>query len=176
MKQVFVIALVCLFSLNTLNSCAQADKSKRPSPPAVATQKIGSTTVTMSYSQPSVKGRTIGTDLEPMEDKVWRAGANEATVFEIDKDVILEGKLLPKGKYGFFILVSGEAWTLIFNKTWDQWGAFKYNEKDDVLRIGVRDNEVDSFSEKLTYKIDADGTVHILWGDRDVSFVIQEKK
>lgn len=86
---------------------------------------------------------------------------------------MVEGKLLPKGKYGFFILVSGETWTVIFNKTWDQWRSGKYNEKDDVLRIAVKDHVVDNITEKLTYKINENGRVHILWGNRDVSFAIQ---
>lgn len=176
MKQFFLIALVGLFSLNALNSCAQADKSKRPSPPAVATQKIGETTISINYSQPSVKGRTIGTNLEPMDNKVWRAGANEATVFETDQDILVAGKLLPKGKYGFFTLVKAGTWTVIFNKTWDQWGSGKYKEKEDMLRVEASNNTSSNFSERLTYNIASDGTVHILWGDRDISFSVQEKK
>lgn len=165
----------CLVSLLfiSITSCAQQDKSKRPSPPAAVSQKIGDATISINYSQPSVKGRTIGKDLEPLEDKVWRAGANEATVFETDNDVLVEGKLLPKGKYGFFILVNGDVWTLIFNKTWDQWGAFKYKAADDVLRVGVKNHEADSFSEKLTYTISAGGEVSILWGNRHVTFQVK---
>ena len=176
MKYLLSLSLVSVLCLTTLCSMAQTDKSKRPSPPASVTEKVGKTTITINYSQPSIKGRKIGVDLEPMENKVWRAGANEATTFEFDKDVIIEGKPVQKGKYSFFILVNGEAWTLIFNKTADQWGAFKYKEADDVLRVSVRDNEVDEFTEMLTYKITPEGLVHILWGDRDVSFQIQEKK
>lgn len=176
MKYLFSITTMGLLLFTALSSCAQQDKSKRPSPPASVTQKVGETTISINYSQPSVKGRTIGVDLEPMPDKVWRAGANEATVFEVDKDVIVEGKTLPKGKYGFFVLVLEETWVLIFNKTWDQWGAFKYKEADDVLRVPVSDKEVSTFSEKLTYKISADGTVAILWGDKEISFTVQEKK
>jgi hypothetical protein len=165
-----------LLLFTALSSCAQVDKSKRPSPPATVSQKVGTTSITINYSQPSVKGRTIGVDLEPLEAKVWRAGANEATVFEVDKDVVVEGKLLPKGKYGFFILVNGEAWTIIFNKTWDQWGAFTYKEADDVLRVTVNDRKVDTFSEKLTYTISPHGNVNILWGNHDVNFLVQEKQ
>jgi hypothetical protein len=176
MKSVSSFLLAGILCLAVFKSNAQQDKAKRPSPPATTTQKVGTTTIKIDYSQPSIKGRTIGTDLEPIENKIWRAGANEATTFEFDKDVIIEGKMVPKGKYSFFILVNGEAWTLIFNKTWKQWGAFQYKEADDVLRVSVRDNEVETFSEQLTYKIDKEGTVHILWGNRDVSFLIQEKK
>jgi hypothetical protein len=176
MKKLFSISLMSLLLLTSLHSFAQKDKSKRPSPPATASQKVGETTITISYSQPSVKGRTIGVDLEPLPDKVWRAGANEATVFEVDKDVLVEGKLLPKGKYGFFILQQGgRSWNLIFNKTWDQWGT-KYNEADDLFRVPVRGAKTAVFAEKLTYTINADGIVSLLWGDKQINFQVQEKK
>ncbi len=176
MKYLFSLSIMSLFLFTALNSAAQQDKSKRPSPPATVTQKVGKTTITINYSQPSVKGRTIGVDLEPMPDKVWRAGANEATVFETDNDVTVEGKTLPKGKYVFFILILKESWVLIFNKTWDQWGAFKYKEADDVLRVPVKSGKGAAFAEKLTYKISADGIVTINWGDMETNFTVQEKK
>ena len=176
MKFLFSLSMVGLLLLASLSSFAQNDKSKRPSPPATVSQKVGETTITINYSQPSVKGRTIGVDLEPLPAKVWRAGANEATVFEVDKDILVAGKILPKGKYGFFILVEDETWTLIFNKTWDQWGAFKYKETDDVLRIQVHNRKSDVFSEMLTYKLSAAGNFNILWGDRDIVIYLQESK
>ena len=176
MKYLLSLSTMSLLLFTALNCTAQQDKSKRPSPPATVTQMVGKTTIAINYSQPSVKGRTIGVDLEPMPDKVWRAGANEATVFETDKDIMVEGKTLPKGKYGFFILVLKESWVLIFNKTWDQWGAFKYKEADDVLRVPVRSGKGTAFAEKLTYKISADGIVTIAWGDMETNFTVQEKK
>jgi len=176
MKYLFNISITGLLLFSGLTASAQKDRSKRPSPPATVSQKLGETNVSILYSQPSVKGRTIGVDLEPIPGKIWRAGANEATVFEVDKDVVVEGKILPKGRYGFFVLVLEETWVLIFNKTWDQWGAFTYKEADDVLRVPVRDKEVDSFSEKLTYKISTDGNVTILWGDKEINFAVQEIK
>jgi len=175
MKQLFSLSLLALILFTASNASAQADKSKRPSPPAIATQKIGETTITINYSQPSVKGRTIGTDLEPLPGKVWRAGANEATVFEVDKDVIVEGKTLPKGKYGFFMLMEDNTWTIIFNKTWDQWGAFKYKEADDVLRVKVSSTITKTFSEKLRYEITEQGVVILYWGDKDVRFTVKQK-
>ncbi|MEO7306945.1 MAG: DUF2911 domain-containing protein [Ferruginibacter sp.] len=176
MKSLFSVSMICLLLFASLNSIAQADKSKRPSPPASVTQKIGQTTVSINYSQPSVKGRTIGVDLEPLPDKVWRAGANEATVFEVDKDVLVEGKLLPKGKYGFYVLQQGGGgWNIIFNKTWDQWGT-KYKEADDQLRVTGRGSKPAEFAEKLTYTISANGTVSLLWGDKQINFTVAEKK
>src|ERR1044071_1148228 len=116
---------------------AQTDKSKRPSPPALVKETLkGGQTISIDYSQPAVKGRTIGKDLEPLPGKIWRTGANEATVFEADKDVKVEGKTLPAGKYGLYSLNDGDDWTIIFNKTWNQWGT-EYNEGDDYMRVKV---------------------------------------
>ena len=176
MKKLLSLSLLSILLFASLNSAAQKDKSKRPSPPATVAQKVGESTITITYSQPSVKGRTIGADLEPMQGKVWRAGANEATVFENDKDFLVEGKILPKGKYGFFILVQDDTWTIIFNKTWEQWGAFKYSAADDALRVPASAKKGAAFSEMLTYTLDAAGHLNILWGDKDISAQIQEKK
>ena len=173
MKQLFSITLATIFLFTAVTCKAQPDKSKRPSPPATATQKVGDVTITINYSQPSVKGRTIGKDLEPMEGQVWRTGANEATVFEVDKDVKVEGKALPAGKYGLFTLVNGDDWTIIFNKTWDQWGAFNYKEADDALRVTVKAGKSDPFAEKFTITISEAGTVTLLWGDRKVEFGVK---
>jgi len=170
MKQI----VFALLTFVTVRACAQQDKSQRPSPPALAkeTLKTGAT-ISIDYSQPAVKGRTIGKDLEPMEGKVWRAGANEATVFATDKDVKIEGKTLPAGKYGLFTVNNGNEWTIIFNKTWSQWGAFNYKEADDALRVKVKSEKADKFAERLSYTIDKDGKVVLLWGDLAVKFKVE---
>lgn len=163
--------ILSLATLITLAACAQNPPA---SPPAKASETINSgALVTINYGQPSVKGRTIGKDLEPKDGAVWRAGANEATVFEVSKDVTVEGKNLPAGKYGFFILVKGEEWTLIFNKTWKQWGSNSYKEADDALRVTVKSGKANPFSEKLTYSISKAGKVSILWGDKQADFTVK---
>ncbi|TMI94699.1 MAG: DUF2911 domain-containing protein [Bacteroidetes bacterium] len=170
MKQVLFSAVLFL----SLVACGQADKSKRPSPPAMAKETIKSgAVISIDYSQPSVKGRTIGKDLEPMEGKVWRAGANEATVFEVSKDVQVEDKALPAGKYGLFTIMNGDEWTIIFSKTWNQWGAFSYKEADDALRVKVKAEKAKTFAEKLTYTIDKSGKVSLMWGDKQVEFKVK---
>lgn len=173
MKHLFSFSLFSLFILASFTACAQKDKSKRPSPPALVTQKVGDVTISIDYSQPSVKGRTIGKDLEPMPGKVWRTGANEATVFEVDKDVMVEGKALPKGKYGLFTIQNGDDWTIIFNKTWDQWGAFKYSDGDDILRVNVKGKTRETLTEKMTFSISAAGVVTLLWGNIEVDFTVK---
>ncbi len=81
-----------LFSAVLFISVGVFGQNPPASPPAKASETTNSgAVITINYSQPSVKGRTIGKDLEPMEGKVWRTGANDATVFEVSKDVKVEG-------------------------------------------------------------------------------------
>ena len=169
MKQILFSFLL----LTTMVACGQADKSQRPSPPALVKETLNNgATVSIDYSQPAVKGRTIGNDLEPMEGKVWRTGANEASIFEVDKDVKIENQPLPAGKYGLFTIKNGDEWTIIFNKTWKQWGAFSYKEADDALRVKVKSGKALQFSERMTFRVARDGTITLLWGDIEVNFMV----
>ncbi|MCO5236745.1 MAG: DUF2911 domain-containing protein [Chitinophagaceae bacterium] len=165
-------AMAALFLF--FNSAAAQDKKPPASPPATAkaTLKSGAT-ITINYSQPSVKGRTIGKNLEPLPGKVWRTGANQATVFETDKNIMVEGKSLPAGKYGLFTIAGDKEWTIIFNKTWDQWGAFNYDEKKDALRVNVKSQKAPSFTETFTINASNDGKVTLLWGDTRVDFTVR---
>ena len=170
MKSVLLLA-VALTSM--LFACTQDDKSKRPSPPAQEKETLTSgAVVTIDHSQPSVKGRTIGKDLEPMPGKVWRTGANEATTFDVSKNVKVEGKDLPAGKYALFTIADGDEWTIIFNKTAKQWGAYDYKEADDALRVKVKPSKAAQFAEKMTFNVDKNGTVTLLWGDSKVDFKV----
>lgn len=176
MKKLLTIALFACGITAATQCMAQEkeDKSKRPSPPVKVTQKISSgATITIDYGQPSVKGRTIGKDLEPMDGKVWRTGANEATTFQTNKDLTVEGSKLPAGKYGLFTIFNGNDVTVIFNKTWDQWGAFNYKEGDDALRINVKSGKASPPAEKMTFKIASSGLVTLTWGDKKVDFTVK---
>ncbi len=101
------------------------------------TQTIGDTTIGVVYHRPNVKDRKIWDGLEPY-GKVWRTGANEATVFEISNDVKINGQTLPKGKYSLHTIPNKDEWTIIFNKTAEQWGSFAYDQKQDALRVTVK--------------------------------------
>lgn len=173
MKKIAAVAML-LTALFTNTANAQQDKSKRPSPPAVATQELTSgALINIDYSQPSIKGRTIGKDIEPKDGEVWRTGANEATVFETSKAVKINGKELPAGKYAMFTISGKESWTIIFNKTWKQWGAFSYKQADDALRIDAKAQKATAFAEKMTFSIDKTGLVTLLWGDNKITFTVE---
>jgi hypothetical protein len=169
-----MFAAIIAFSLQSFSGYTQDDKSKRPSPPANVTEKIGNTTVTIDYSQPAVKGRTIWGDLVPY-DKVWRTGANEATTFEVSNDVKVEGKTLPAGKYGLFTIPGKDEWTIIFNSVPDQWGAFEYDPTKDVLKVNVKPKKSPEAMEKMTFKINKNGTVSLLWEKLEVDFNVSAK-
>jgi len=174
MKKIVSSALLLAGLFISCTSHAQQDKGKRPSPPAIVTQVTKSgAEISIDYSQPSVKGRTIGKDLEPKDGEVWRTGANEATVFETSKDIKVEGNNLPAGKYGLFTISGKDSWTIIFNKTWKQWGAFTYKQADDILRVTVKPQKADAFAEKMTFTIDKSGVVTLLWGDIKVAFTTE---
>ncbi len=177
MKKLFSLLSVTAL-LFTITSCSaqdkKEDKSKRPSPPAKVSATISSgATINIDYSQPSVKGRTIGKDLEPKGTDVWRTGANEATVFETTKPVTINGNALPAGKYSLFSIAGKDEWTIIFNKKWDQWGAYDYKQADDILRIKAAATKPSAFAEKMTFTIEKDGKVNLLWGDNQVNFMVK---
>ena len=146
---------------------------ERESPPDSAIGTIGKNTqVLVDYSKPSVKGRKIWGEIVQY-DKVWRTGANESTVFEVSKDVKVEGSLLPAGKYGLFTIPGQNEWTIIFNKKWDQWGAGNYKEKDDQLRVKVKPAKAPQFTEQFTFYIQ-NSRVFFRWENMEVGFKVTE--
>src|SRR5690606_18967504 len=125
-------------------------QQKKPvlSPPATATETLKNGTVsTINYAQPAVNDRKIGDKIAPY-GKVWRTGANAATQFEVSKDVKIHGSALPAGKYALFTIPGEKEWTIILNKTWDQWGAYKYDENQDALRFTVKAAKAKEFTER----------------------------
>jgi len=157
MNTIFKSATMIVAAM-TISVNALAQETKKPASPAMtATGKIKDANITIAYSSPSVKDRKIWGDLVPY-DKVWRAGANDGTTFETDKDVMVQGKKLPKGKYSFFLIPkAGGTWTAVFNKEPKQWGAYKYEESKDALRVEVKTKALPAKQEALVYKINKNG-------------------
>lgn len=149
---------------------APAKNAAKPSPAATATGKIGAADVTVNYSSPGVKGRKIFGGLEPY-GKVWRAGANEATTVEFSKAVTVEGKALPAGKYAFFVIPTEKNWTVVFNKTPNQWGAYKYDAKQDALRVMVTPRKT-ALTERLAYAVTPKGLV-LRWENVELPVAIK---
>ena len=141
-------------------------QNKVASPRDSVKSKINGTVISINYGSPSVKDRKIWGELVPY-GKVWRAGANEATTFTTDKAIKVEGKSLAAGKYSFFVIPTDKEWTVIFNKTANQWGAYEYKEKEDVLRVSVNPKKVAAKQERLVYKLNDKGLI-LAWENLEI--------
>lgn len=162
-----LVVCALLFSVKGVNGQAKPVASPADS----VSGKIGKATIEIKYSSPSVKGRKIWGELVPF-DKVWRAGANKATTLTTSEDIRIEGKPLTAGTYALFMIPTALNWTVIFNKTSDQWGAYKYEEGQDALRVSVKPKKVSSPKEQLRYVINKNGFV-LQWENIEVPVAIK---
>src|SRR6201994_580546 len=130
--------LPCFLTFAILLSIAgQAQITPQPSTSQTITQQFGLGTITLNYSRPNVKGRKIFGYVEPY-DKVWRTGANSATVLTFSDDVTIEGNKVPAGEYGLFSVPGENEWTIILSKKSKQWRAYTYSQNDDYLRFTIK--------------------------------------
>ncbi|HWV72516.1 MAG TPA: DUF2911 domain-containing protein [Pseudosphingobacterium sp.] len=153
-----IFAILFILTNVSFIACAQSPKKS-------AEGKIGNATVSIQYSSPSVKGRTIWGELVPY-DKIWRAGANAATIFTTDKDLKVEGKSLPAGSYSLFAIPGKSSWTIIFNSQTGQPGTKKGGEANldranDVLTVSVKPVS-NAMTESMTYEINSKG-IALVW-------------
>jgi hypothetical protein len=164
-------ALLLSFGL-TASADAQDRGSMLPrvSPNASVSQTVGVTTVEITYGRPATRDRTIFGEFVSYGD-VWRTGANEATVIDVSTPVSISGEMLAAGRYSLFTIPGEDEWTIIFNETADQWGAYNYDESKDALRVTTEsmsgpDHEMLTFAfESVT---DTSATLLIQWADTHV--------
>lgn len=161
---------------NQKESTEKVEESKKKplSPHTEAMAMIGDAHIHIDYSSPGVRGRIIFGGLVGY-DQVWQAGAHMATWLEVNKDLQINGDVLPKGKYGFFVIPSKESdWTVIFNKNWNQHGKDDYDETEDVIRFKVTPTISEEVTEQLTYDIkklsETKGTISLAWEKVVVNF------
>lgn len=175
MKMKSLLLITTLLAFVAVTTASAQPSKPRQSPKSTATGKIGDATISITYSSPSVKGRKIWGDLVPF-DKVWRAGANEATIVEIDKDVMVEGKKLPAGKYSLYAIPSEKEWQIIFNSQIGQWGIERTGEttrkpEKDVLIVAVKPKQSSKMEESLIF------TIHqgfsLKWENLDIAVTIK---
>ena len=160
--------LSCLLAVAFLISSvdAHAQITPQPSSSETITQGFGLGTITLTYSRPNTKGRKIFGNVEPY-DKVWRTGANSATVIKFSDDVMLEGNKVSAGEYGLFSIPGENQWTIILSKKAKQWGAYTYNQADDYLRFTIKpaklQQPVESFTLQFENMYPTSGELHLLW-------------
>ena len=165
-----LFALVVGLLVPTTQAQERSNMLPRASPNAAVSQTVGVTEVRIAYSRPSVRGRTIFGDLVSYGE-VWRTGANEATTISFSTPVTIEGQSLDAGTYGLFTIPGEEEWTVIFNNTPNQWGAYNYDPSTDALRVTVEPQEIDR-TEMMTFAVptvtDTSATIHLKWAETGV--------
>jgi hypothetical protein len=203
LKRFYPFAFVLIFLCAAINTSAQSNAAvrlPRPSQKASVMQTVGVTDITITYSRPGVKGRKIWGDPHEYGDPsgtatlddqnrrpkgapivpyghVWRTGANEATVFSVTDDVLINGQKLPAGTYSLHTIPGKDEWTIIFNSDAGQWGSFNYDEKKDVLRVKTKPQWVADNQEWLLYSIPVvtpnSAQVVIRWEKVAVPFTVE---
>lgn len=158
-------AAVCL-----MFNVANAQESKSPAKELVG--KVNGIGVEIKYCAPSVRDREIFGELVPF-DKVWRAGANDATTIMFSNDCIVEGKKVKAGTYAFFVTPKEDGkWDIMLNSEAKQWGAYKMDAKKNVLVTSVEAVDADN-QEQLTYSVTEDG-IQLHWADKLIDFTVTQ--
>lgn len=171
------VILICMLAAATVNIATAQDfrgNDKSPMdmayyPDNFAHDRKGSeeALVRVIYSRPAKNGRQVFGKLLPY-GKVWRTGANENTEIKVYKDATVAGSQLKAGTYSLFTIPGESEWTLIFNSDVDYWGAYSYNEKNDVLRVKVPARKTDKTIENLSIQFAKNGggaIMYIGWDD-----------
>jgi hypothetical protein len=149
---------------------AQTSAPLSPASNAIGTLKSG-TTIKINYSSPSVRGRKIWGELVPF-DKIWRAGANDATQIETDNAVSIVGHNLPKGKYSIYAIPTEKDWSIIFSSQTGQPGmnhdgSTTFDSKKELFRVMCKTMKSKMLNEKLIYSINENGFI-LSWENLDV--------
>lgn len=140
--------------------------------------QVGAAHLIIKYHAPAVRGRTIWGGLVPYGE-VWVTGAHSATSMEIDKDILVDNRTVPAGKYALFTIPEKDKWTIILNKNWEQHLADEYSQTEDVVRLQVIPEITENVQERLKYSVrqidQSNGSVDIQWEKINASMPFQIK-
>jgi hypothetical protein len=178
MKALLKLGALAVFAVllsSELTFAQERGKGNRPSPNAAVSQDIGSTTVSITYGRPGLKGRSLATLAKP--GQVWRTGANESTVITFSEDVMFGGKEVKAGTYSLYT-IPGENWTFILNSKLS-WGT-QYDESQDVVRVpaAVTTEGASSFPRFTIYfdtLSDTKAHLNLQWGKTMTAIPITTK-
>jgi len=142
-------------------------------------QQFSMSKITIDYGRPGVKARKIFGELVPY-GKVWRAGANSSTKITFEQSVNFGGKTVSAGTYGLFITPSEKEWKIILNKDSQQWGAYEFNEKLNVLEVSVPVQKLaekqEWFEISLNPKDEHSANLTFKWDDVKAEVALSEGK
>ena len=167
--------LIAAFAVCSLFSADAQLKTPAPSPTQTIKQDFGLSVVELTYSRPVMKGRKIFGDLVPF-GKVWRTGANQATIITFGEEVMIGGKKVAPGKYGLLSIPDKNSWTLIISKQTDVTSPTAYKEDMDVVRVTAetmktKDN-IESFTMQFADVKPTSCALHIMWEGTAVALPI----
>ncbi len=171
-KPVKIILIVVAVLVAAFFGLKSFTKSKSPGETAKFDQN--GLSVQVDYCRPYKKGREIFGKLEPY-GKVWRTGANEATIFDVKQDVKIGDKALKAGKYTLWTIPNVDKWTIVLNSETGQWGT-NHDETKDILSVDVPVGKTASIIEQLTIDFTAaeGGTdMGIRWDNTEVKVPIR---
>jgi hypothetical protein len=176
-------ALVFLAATPALAQKSIAPEKAPVSPLQMAAKKLDDKTyVKVTYSSPRIQDpktgekRVVFGKLVPYGE-VWRLGANAATELTTTGDLEVAGKKLAAGTYAMFAVPQADKWTLVFNKDLGEWGAYKYNKDQDVLRVDVPAKKSADTYEAFTIAFDDKGTaLNLSWENTQVSVPVKPAK
>jgi hypothetical protein len=171
-----VKVLVTRAPLTDLTTIAMMPPIAQLSPRDTIRTTIGGANFTITYSRPMKRGRVLFGEMVPWGE-VWRTGANEATHFRTDKDLVIGGTAVPAGTYTLWTIPRPEGWTLIINKQTGQWGTV-YDPAQDLARIEMRDEAPLSREEQFTITLeprDPGAVLRLRWDDREAWVSIEIK-
>jgi len=170
--------LYVLTALLALIGAVAAAQENRASPHETVELKLNAKKISVTYGRPYMKGRkVVGGALVPY-GQVWRTGADEATVLTTEADLTIGSLAIPKGSYSIFTLPSETGWKLIVNKVDKQWGAFKYDEKQDLGRVDMKVGKTRAPVEQFTITLANAGNGGIMkleWENTSASVVFTAK-
>lgn len=166
MLKKILVGLVVLAVLLFVAFQVMKSRTKSASPEVKQTYSVGTAKVNLFYCSPSKKGREIFGSLIKYGE-VWRTGANEPTTFETDKNLMIDGKKLPAGKYSLWTIPQQDSWTVILNKEIPVWGdntdgKAARNDKTDVIQIVVPIEKLTASQEKLSIDVN-NNALNISW-------------
>jgi hypothetical protein len=134
--------------------------------------------IAVNYGRPSMRGRKIMGGLVPF-NRWWRTGANEATSFTIDGDILIGGEELSKGTYTLYTLPSENQWKLMINRQTGQWGTV-YNPDLDIKRIPLKKRLLKKTVEQFTISLERSGTnsglLKLIWENTELAIEFKIKK
>jgi len=171
------LSLTCALAFAT-GAKAEAPKLEFPqaSPSCTIKQRVGLTDVEVTYSRPGVKDREIFGSVVPY-DKVWRTGANAATKVVFSTPVKLNGNDIPAGTYALMTIPGKDEWTVIVNKGSGQWGSYKYDEKEDLVRFKAKPVELaktlDAFTIEFNDIRDQSSNLTLAWDKTSVPIKLE---